>query len=149
MRQKLALARALLSNPELLLLDEPVSGLDPHGIRQVRELILTLKNQGTTIFISSHVLTEVERLADRVGILSKGRLLAEGPVAQMQEFARTRNFVVVELLALNNLIVEKLRQLPFVMNVTRYIQNNLRARRIGHPNGQHPPVAGRCFCDHH
>ena len=77
MRQKLSFVRALLHNPDLLMLDEPVSGLDPHGIRQIRGLIEEQKKSGTTIFISSHILSEIERTADRIAIMHKGKLLVE------------------------------------------------------------------------
>lgn len=80
MRQRLGLAHALLSEPRLLVLDEPNEGLDPLGRAQVKALLLELKRRGVTVFISSHVLTEVERICDRVAILHEGRLLEEGTV---------------------------------------------------------------------
>lgn len=97
MQQKLGLARALLHRPELLILDEPVSGLDPHGIRQVRELLLEERARGTTIFISSHILSEVERTADRVGILACGRLVAEDAVSTLLAGRGSLEEVFVEL----------------------------------------------------
>jgi ABC-2 type transport system ATP-binding protein len=72
MRQRLGIATALINDPELLLLDEPYSGLDPVGRRQLRELLLTLKGQGKTILLSSHIVPDVEAVCDRVGILSGG-----------------------------------------------------------------------------
>src|SRR5690606_31872662 len=69
LQQKLGLARALLHDPPVLILDEPVSGLDPHGIREVREIICRERDRGRTVFLSSHVLSEIERTADRVAIL--------------------------------------------------------------------------------
>jgi ABC-2 type transport system ATP-binding protein len=80
LQQKLGLARALLHDPPVLILDEPVSGLDPHGIREVREIICRERARGRLVFLSSHVLSEVERTADRIGILRDGRLVFEGPV---------------------------------------------------------------------
>lgn len=77
-RQRLGLARALLHEPELLILDEPANGLDPAGVVEVRELLARLaKEQGVTVFMSSHILTEVDRLASRIGIIHKGRLVEE------------------------------------------------------------------------
>lgn len=76
--QRVGLAQALVNSPKLLILDEPTSGLDPIGRRQVRDLLASLKESGTTIFLSSHVLSEIEHLCDRVGILSHGKLVAEG-----------------------------------------------------------------------
>src|SRR6478752_4294555 len=83
MRQRLGIGIALLKDPELLILDEPANGLDPAGIREVRELIRRLGAEGRTVFLSSHILSEVQHTADRVAILSRGRSVAEGPVAQI------------------------------------------------------------------
>jgi ABC-2 type transport system ATP-binding protein len=77
MRQRLALAGALLRTPRLLLLDEPTNGLDPQGIREVRDLLVRLNQQGTTVFLSSHLLTEVEQLCTRVGVMDRGRLVLQ------------------------------------------------------------------------
>jgi ABC-2 type transport system ATP-binding protein len=79
MRQRLGVGLALLGDPELLVLDEPTNGLDPSGMREVRELLRQLADGGTTIFISSHLLTEVEVMCDRVGVMARGALVAEGP----------------------------------------------------------------------
>lgn len=81
LQQKLGLARALLHDPPVLILDEPVSGLDPHGIREVREIICRERDRGRLVFFSSHVLSEVERTADRIGILRKGKLVLEESIA--------------------------------------------------------------------
>ena len=77
MRQRLGLAGALLRSPELLILDEPTNGLDPQGIAEVRELLLDLNRRGTTVFLSSHLLAEVEQMATRVGVLDRGRLVLQ------------------------------------------------------------------------
>jgi ABC-2 type transport system ATP-binding protein len=79
MRQRLALAIALIGRPDLVILDEPTNGLDPNGVVDVRELIARLAADGTTVFLSSHVLPEVEQLCRRVAILRAGRIVAEGP----------------------------------------------------------------------
>jgi ABC-type multidrug transport system ATPase subunit len=78
-RQRLSLARALLHAPELLILDEPANALDPAGIVEVRELLRGLADQGTTVFMSSHILVEVAHLADRIGIVDDGHLVEEAP----------------------------------------------------------------------
>ena len=78
MRQRLGIALALLGRPELLMLDEPTNGLDPTGMREVRGLLRELANGGTTVFVSSHLLSEVEAVCDRVGVMARGRLVAEG-----------------------------------------------------------------------
>src|SRR5690606_33303153 len=80
MKQKIAIARALLHDPDLLILDEPQNGLDPYGIRDIRDTIGEENAKGRTVLISSHILSEIEQLCTRVGILSKGRLVAEGPL---------------------------------------------------------------------
>jgi ABC-type multidrug transport system ATPase subunit len=77
MRQRLGLAGALLRQPKLLILDEPTNGLDPQGIREIRTLLLGLHARGTTIFLSSHLLAEVEQLCTRVGVLDQGRLVLQ------------------------------------------------------------------------
>jgi len=79
MRQRLGIALALLGGPELLVLDEPTNGLDPGGMREVRHLLRRLADDGTTVFVSSHLLAEVETMCDRVGVMARGRLVAEGP----------------------------------------------------------------------
>jgi ABC-2 type transport system ATP-binding protein len=83
MRQRLGLAGALLRRPELLVLDEPTNGLDPQGITEVRELLLELHRQGTTVFLSSHLLAEVEQLCSRVGVLDRGRLVLQDSLATL------------------------------------------------------------------
>ena len=83
MIQRIGLAQALVNDPELVILDEPMSGLDPLGRREVRELILELRDQGRTILFSSHILSDAELLCSRVGILSKGRLVKSGTLADL------------------------------------------------------------------
>jgi ABC-2 type transport system ATP-binding protein len=80
MKQRLGIAAALLKDPELLILDEPANGLDPAGIKEVRELIRGLGAEGRTVFVSSHILSEVRQTCDRVAILSRGRCVAAGAV---------------------------------------------------------------------
>jgi len=84
MRQRLGIALALLGDPEVLILDEPTNGLDPAGMREVRGLLRRLAGGGTTVFVSSHLLAEVETMCDRVGVLSHGRLVAEGPPGRLR-----------------------------------------------------------------
>jgi len=80
MRQRLGLAAALLHRPQLLILDEPTNGLDPAGMREMRLLLRCLADEGMTVFLSSHLLHEVEQICDRVAVLNRGRVVAEGPV---------------------------------------------------------------------
>lgn len=86
MKQRLAIARAILARPELLILDEPINALDPEGIREMRNLFLRLNQEaGTTIFISSHILSEVEQIADTVGIIQNGKLLKESSMSEIRK----------------------------------------------------------------
>lgn len=83
MRQRLGIAQALLPKPHLVILDEPTDGLDPQGMRDVRQIILRLKEEGVTVFLSSHLLFEVEQICTRVGIIDRGRLVMEGDVKSL------------------------------------------------------------------
>jgi ABC-2 type transport system ATP-binding protein len=83
MKQRLAIAATLLRDPSLLILDEPANGLDPAGIVEVRELIRSLGAEGRTIFVSSHILSEVQQTADHVAIVAKGKLITSGPVDEV------------------------------------------------------------------
>jgi len=86
MIQRVGIAQALLNDPEVVFLDEPMSGLDPLGRREVRNLILQLRHRGCTVFFSSHVLSDAEALCNRVAILAHGRLVASGRIADLQAF---------------------------------------------------------------
>jgi ABC-2 type transport system ATP-binding protein len=98
MVQRVGLAQALLNDPELVFLDEPMSGLDPIGRRQVRDIMLRLRDRGTTIFFSSHILADAEALCSRVAILAGGRLVASGNVADMVPFRlRGWDLIVADL----------------------------------------------------
>jgi ABC-2 type transport system ATP-binding protein len=83
MKQRLGIGAALLKDPAMLILDEPANGLDPAGIVEVRELVRRLGSEGRTVFISSHILSEIQHTADRVAILARGRLVKEGPVREV------------------------------------------------------------------
>jgi ABC-type multidrug transport system ATPase subunit len=84
MRQRLGLAGALLRKPRLLILDEPTNGLDPQGIKEIRELLVELNAGGTTVFLSSHLLAEVEQLCTRVGVVDRGRLVLEDDLSALR-----------------------------------------------------------------
>src|SRR5205807_7277911 len=83
MRQRLGLAAALLRTPRLLILDEPTNGLDPRGMREIRDLLVELNAAGTTVFLSSHLLFEVEQVCTRVGIVDRGRLVLQDELATL------------------------------------------------------------------
>ena len=109
MKQRLAIALALLPNPELLILDEPANGLDPAGIIELRELIKKLnKVHGMTIVISSHLLGEVEKMVSHVGIILKGRMLFQGPLSALHSFQQKGARLLIK--SSDNLIAHKLLQ---------------------------------------
>ncbi|GED13844.1 ABC transporter ATP-binding protein [Aneurinibacillus migulanus] len=94
MKQRLGIAQALIGRPEMLILDEPTNGLDPAGIHEIRDLIVTLPEQmNMTVLVSSHILQEVERIADRVGIINRGKLLFQGELAELQNRSRAKIYV--------------------------------------------------------
>ncbi len=96
MKQRLGLAAALLHRPRLLVLDEPTNGLDPIGMAEVRGLLRDLTREGVTVFLSSHLLHEVEQTCDQVAILHRGRLVAQGPVADLLAGRRDLEAVFME-----------------------------------------------------
>jgi ABC-2 type transport system ATP-binding protein len=118
--QRLGLARALLHNPELLILDEPSNALDPAGIVEIRELLISMaREHGTTIFMSSHILTEVNLLADRIGIIHKGRLIEELDASRLEE-------ICARQLVINTHQMDKAREALAGFDLT-----NLTDGRIG------------------
>ena len=84
MRQRLGLAGALLRKPKLLILDEPTNGLDPRGIREIRDLLAELNDEGTTVFLSSHLLAEIDALCNRVGVMDRGRLVLQDDLGHLR-----------------------------------------------------------------
>lgn len=117
MKQKLSLVRALLHDPELLLLDEPVSSLDPHGIRQVRDLLLEENRRGRTLIISSHILSEIERTCHRIGIMHKGQLLAEDTMDGLRHRLSSEVQLEVELERVDDAIVAAVQGIAGVVGV--------------------------------
>jgi ABC-2 type transport system ATP-binding protein len=95
MLQRVGLAQAIIHDPELVILDEPMSGLDPIGRKQVRDLILGLRDQGKTVFFSSHIIPDVEMICDRVGIVMKGRMVASGTVEELMTAGHTHHIEVI------------------------------------------------------
>lgn len=117
MKQKFGLARALLHDPEVLFLDEPVANLDPYGIKEVRDIIMAENERGRTIFISSHILSEIERTCHRVGIIHKGRLLAEDRMDDLKRRLMDEVQLDLELESPSEGVLEALRSLPYVLDV--------------------------------
>lgn len=94
MRQRIKLAQALVHDPPLLLLDEPLSGIDPGGRREINQLLLKLAEQGKTILVSTHILVEVEQLASSILMLVRGRLVASGPLPEIRRLIESRPLLV-------------------------------------------------------
>jgi ABC-2 type transport system ATP-binding protein len=94
MKQRLGLAAALMKDPDVLVLDEPANGLDPAGLKEVRDLLRSLADEGRTVFLSSHLLSEVQMICDSVAILSRGRCIAQGPVDEVLSVRGGNAFVV-------------------------------------------------------
>jgi ABC-2 type transport system ATP-binding protein len=117
MLQKVGFARTFLHNPDLLILDEPILGLDPKGVKQIRDLIFAANQQGKTVFISSHLLSEVEKLCHKVGIINHGTLLAEATMTELKNRLIDTTEMVVEMLEIKPGIVEVLNRLDFVRKV--------------------------------
>jgi ABC-type multidrug transport system ATPase subunit len=88
MKQRLGIALALLNDPKLLILDEPTNGLDPNGIIEIRELLMRLVGNGKTVFISSHLLAEIEKMATHVGIINNGELMFQGTIHDLQNISQ-------------------------------------------------------------
>ena len=122
MRQKLSLIRALVHKPDLLILDEPVSGLDPFGIREVRNVIGAHREQGGAVLISSHILSEIERSADRIGILNDGRLLVEDTISGIRSRISESINVQLTLVEVPDGLVAKLEEIAEIGRITT--QNN-------------------------
>jgi len=95
MLQRVGLAQALIHDPELVILDEPMSGLDPLGRKHVRDLILGLRDQGKTVFFSTHIIPDVEMICDRVGLIVRGKLLASGRVDELVSNGHTQSVEIV------------------------------------------------------
>lgn len=117
MKKKLGLVRSLLHAPQLLILDEPVSGLDPYGILQVRELLIEEKKKGCTIIISSHILSEIENTVYQVGIIAQGKIIAEGTLDTLRDQISERDVIELEFEYLPSNSEIDFHDLPFVKSV--------------------------------
>lgn len=117
MKQRLSLARVLLHDPELLLLDEPASGLDPRARIEMRELLKELKAMGKTILISSHILSELSELCSSIGIIEKGRMVAQGNLTEIYETLNMQRKVHIQISNLDDEMLAKIKVLPGVTAV--------------------------------
>lgn len=113
MMQRLGLAQALISDPDIIFLDEPTDGVDPIGRKEIRQILLELKSRGKTIFLNSHLLSETEMICDRIGIMDKGKIVAEG---SMKELTKTSNKYSIKCKNLTSDIFEKLKEITSIKN---------------------------------
>ena len=118
MKQRLGMARAILGNPSILILDEPSNGLDPRGVALVRRKILQMKEDNTTVFISSHILSEIQAVCDRVAIINKGVIVAEDSVENLGAKLKLKPRILIELENPSNEIIEAIRKTPGVEDIT-------------------------------
>jgi len=114
MQQRLGMARALLGNPPILVLDEPSGGLDPRGVALIRNKIKEMKEKGSSVFVSSHILAEVQEVCDRVGIISKGVIVAEDTVNHLRDRLKLKPKLVLELEKASDKIVKSVESLDGV-----------------------------------
>ena len=117
MQQRLGMARALIGNPPILILDEPSGGLDPRGVALVRNKIREMKEKGSSIFVSSHILGEVQEVCDRVGIINKGTIVAEDTVENLRGRLKLKPKLVIELEKMDEKIVKAIDKIDGVFNV--------------------------------
>jgi ABC-2 type transport system ATP-binding protein len=136
MKQKLAIARALLHEPRILFLDEPTAGLDPEGAHLVREFIAELKKEGRTIFLCTHNLEEADHLCDRVGVFKTRLLVVDTPTKlRASVFGRK---VIFHLRTANEFITEDIRKLPYVREV-KVVENKLVVT-LDDPESRNPEI---------
>jgi len=119
MKQRLAIAQAILHEPDILILDEPTSGLDPRGMVEVRELIRTLKREHYTIFMSSHLLVEVQEVCDSAALIDRGRLLVYDSIANLKNLGKVSKIEVTVLDAVSDSYLETVRGFEDVRGVER------------------------------
>jgi ABC-2 type transport system ATP-binding protein len=139
MLQKLSIIRALLHDPDILFLDEPISGLDPIGIKQIRDLILEENREGRTIFISSHLLSEMEKLCHRVAIVFQGKLVAEDRMQSLLAALTRDREIYIDLESIPSGLCEKLKALSFVEDVS--VNGNTLAVKVPREGDQRKNIS--------
>ncbi|MDQ0058108.1 ABC transporter ATP-binding protein [Paenibacillus harenae] len=131
MRQRLGIAQALLGRPKLLILDEPTNGLDPKGIKELREFVRRLAAGGLSVLISSHLLSEIQLLCDRVAIISEGRVIAEGSVEELVEKAGSYVLWQLDRPDVGRELLEASGQVKFVTEVEHRLDEAVLASLPG------------------
>ncbi len=123
MKQRLSLARTLIHDPQVLILDEPASGLDPHARVEIRQLLVELARMGKTIFFSTHILADVAEICTQVGIIEAGKLVAAGPLEELQQLLMPHRKVQITILAQPEVAATTLKAVPGVLSVAELHSN--------------------------
>lgn len=118
MKQRLCLARSLIHDPQLLILDEPASGLDPRARVEMKEILRQLRDMGKTIIISSHILPELAEMCTEIGIIDKGKLSAQGTVAEIMRKLSKKRFINVKVLENKEKLIKILSEIPYISDIT-------------------------------
>lgn len=117
MRQRVAIGKALVANPPILLLDEPTLGLDPQAARNLRELIVQLKEEGHTILLTTHYMEEADQLSDRIGIIDQGKIIALDTPSKLKERIEQKDIIRLEISGWRDDLAEKIQAIPGVENM--------------------------------
>lgn len=124
MKQRVALAKALIAEPNILILDEPTSGLDPQSARNLREIILEIKEEGRTIFLTTHYMEEADQLSDRIGIIDHGKIIALDTPQNLKNNLNKTNIINLELNNWTKDVLEEIKTIPAIENVTSKFNEN-------------------------
>jgi len=125
MLQRIGLAQAVIHDPKLVILDEPTAGVDPQGSRQIRDLIMNLKSRGITVVLTSHLLEQVQEVCDRIGIISKGRMVREG---YLEEMVAVEELTEIVVKSPSSQLLDAIREL-----VAKDAGSGAELVRVGHP----------------
>jgi len=135
MKQRLHIAKALVHDPEVLFLDEPTIGLDPAGARDIRRMVLQMRDQGKTIMLTTHYMFEAEELCERVAVISKGKIVALDTPAALKGMVRDISVIELKTYGATNQYVEDLKSLPHVVRVAADLSSETQMIRVQTPLG--------------
>ena len=135
MKQRLHIAKAMVHDPELLFLDEPTIGLDPAGARDIRNMIRDMKGQGKTIMLTTHYMFEAEELCERVGVISKGKIVALDTPAALKKGVRDISVIELRTYGVTMDYVEAIRKLPNLVIVVAELDSEVQYIRVQTPLG--------------
>ena len=125
MKQRIALASSILHDPELIILDEPASGLDPRGVIEIRDIIKSFKKEGKTIFMSSHLLSETQEICDTIAFIDKGKLLHYDRLDSLEKKSTSSKLLVEFIDELSDNHIEKISEIKFVSNIKKENNNSI------------------------